>query len=153
MDPQTKREIETLTGVTATEWNVAVFADDAADIPWSSWTERMIASGRLSPGARGMDPADAADQYNQVNALTLADPDFMYAPSQAQRVAREVLRGVGIKVSEHVVVTLTDTDDTGMRLAERRLNPGQIEGAVEEHRLATGEPISADALVASLPWS
>ncbi|MFC3243276.1 hypothetical protein ACFOJ6_13955 [Gordonia humi] len=33
-----------------------------------------------------------------------------------------------------------------------RANLGQIEAAVEEHRLATGEAISADALLNALPW-
>ena len=44
------------------------------------WIERQIAAGRLSPGARGMNPADAAAQYNEANALSPGDPGYLVAP-------------------------------------------------------------------------
>ncbi|PZU04666.1 MAG: hypothetical protein DI630_00690 [Gordonia sp. (in: high G+C Gram-positive bacteria)] len=47
----------------------------------SSWTERQIAAGRLSPGARAMTPADAAEQYNAANALEPGDRDYLVAPT------------------------------------------------------------------------
>lgn len=47
----------------------------------SSWTERHIAAGTLSPGARGMTPEDAADQHNGAHALEPGDPDYLVAPT------------------------------------------------------------------------
>lgn len=46
----------------------------------SSWTERHIAAGVLSPGARSMTPQAAAEQYNAANALEPGDPDYLVAP-------------------------------------------------------------------------
>lgn len=46
----------------------------------ASWTERQIAAGVLSPGARGMTPQAAADQYNAANALEPGDRDYLVAP-------------------------------------------------------------------------
>ena len=46
----------------------------------SSWTERQIAARILSPGARGMTPQAAAEQYNAANALEPGDADYLVAP-------------------------------------------------------------------------
>ena len=46
----------------------------------SSWTERQIAAGVLSPGARSMTPQDAADQHNAANDLEPGHPDYLVAP-------------------------------------------------------------------------
>ncbi len=43
--------------------------------------EHLIASGRLSPGARSMPLADAIDQYNAANALAPSDPDYLQPPA------------------------------------------------------------------------
>ena len=48
-------------------------------------------------------------------------------------------------------VVLTD-GRAGHRAGAYLLNPGQIETAVEQHRLTTGESLSADALIEALPW-
>ncbi|MGB3696266.1 MAG: hypothetical protein WBA05_02425 [Gordonia sp. (in: high G+C Gram-positive bacteria)] len=149
MDDETRAEIERKTGAPVT----AITPEDAVDAPWSTWTERQIAAGRLSPGARGMSPTDAADQYNQSNALEPADHGFMYAPAHAQETACDVLALIGIVVDERTIVMLTDGDDTGAAGREYRPNPGQLEAACEEHRLCTGETISAEALLSALPWS
>lgn len=53
----------------------------------SSWTERQIAAGTLSPGARGMTPAAAAEQYNAANALEPGDAHYLVAPT-SERVRR-----------------------------------------------------------------
>ena len=148
MDDETLREIEVRTGAPVT-----VIVDDAGDPPWSSWTERQVSSGRLSPGARGMHPADAADQYNAANALIPADDDFLYSPCQAQERVRAVLALVGIDIDEAAIIMLSDVDDTGASSGLLMLNCGQVEAAVEEHRLTTGEDLSAEALMNALPWS
>lgn len=115
------------------------------------WIERQIAAGRLAPGARGMSRTEAADQHNQANALTPTDHDYLYSPGQAQRTALGALAMVGIDLPAGTRVVLTDLV-AGECGRAYRANVGQIEAAVEEHRLATGETISADALIAALPW-
>lgn len=117
------------------------------------WIERHIAARTLSPGARGMDRAGVAGQYNAANALTPADPDFLFTPDQAQPTARAMLNHVGITVGDGTIVVLTDADDTGPDGREYRINVGQLEGACEQHRLVSGNAISADAIVAALPWA
>lgn len=119
----------------------------------SSWTERQIAAGRFSPGARGMTPEAAAEQSNRANGLGQEDPDYLYTPSQAQSVAREMLHHVGIDIDDDTRIVLTDCDDTGQHGRDHRINPGQVEGACEQHRLCTGDAISADAIAAALPWA
>lgn len=109
----------------------------------TTWTEQQIAAGNLSPGARGMAPADAADQHNAANALTPDDPDYLYAPGQAQATARDVFAVVGIEVPDTRRVALTDTDATGMRTFLHVVNTSQVVYACEQHRLATGDTIDA----------
>lgn len=45
-----------------------------------SYIEDLIQQGTLSPGARGIHPQDALDQYNEANALTVDDEDFLIHP-------------------------------------------------------------------------
>ncbi len=115
------------------------------------WIERQIAAGHLAPGARGMSRAEAADQYNAANALDQTDPDFLYSPGQAQETARAALSMVGIEITDGTRIMLTDRV-AGSRCWVYLANCGQIEAAVEEHRLTTGEDISVDALISALPW-
>ncbi len=115
------------------------------------WIERQIAAGRLSPRARGMTRAEAADQHNAANALDQTDPEYLYSPGQAQTVARAALSMVGIDVTDGTRIILTDLV-AGPRCWVYLANCGQIEAACEEHRLTTGEQISADALIGALPW-
>lgn len=115
------------------------------------WIERQIAAGRLAPGARGMSRTEAADQHNAANALTPTDHDYLYSPGQAQQTALAALSMVGIDLPDDTRVVLTDRV-AGLCGRAYRANVGQIEAAVEEHRLSTGEAISADALIAALPW-
>lgn len=115
------------------------------------WIERLIHAGHLAPGARGLTREGAADQYNGANALTPEDADYLYTPGQAQAVAREALAVIGIEVPDSTRIVLTD-GRAGPRCTTYMLNPGQITAAVEQHRLATGEAISTDALIEALPW-
>ncbi|OBA40796.1 hypothetical protein [Gordonia sp. 852002-51296_SCH5728562-b] len=115
------------------------------------WIERLIAAGRLGPGARGMSREDAAHQFNETNALDPADDGFLYTPGQAQATARDALAVIGIDVDADTRVLLTD-GRVGTRCGYHLLNVGQIEYAVEQHRLVTGETISADAVIGALPW-
>lgn len=115
------------------------------------WIERQIRSGHLAPGARGLTREQAAHQHNQANALGPVDDDYLYTPGQAQVVARDALAVIGIDVDPGTRVVLTD-GRAGPRCHTYMLNPGQIEFAVEQHHLATGEAISADALIEALPW-
>ncbi|GAB04995.1 hypothetical protein GII30_02465 [Gordonia amarae] len=115
------------------------------------WIERLIHAGHLAPGARGMSRAEAAELHNQANALGPVDDDYLYTPGQAQVVARDALAVIGIDVPDGTRVVLTD-GRAGHRAGAYLLNPGQIETAVEQHRLTTGESLSADALIEALPW-
>jgi len=115
------------------------------------WIERQIRAGHLAPGARGLTREQAAHQYNEANALDPTDPDFLYTPGQAQVVARDALAVIGIDVDPDTRVVLTD-GRAGPRAGAYLLNVGQIEFAVEQHRLTTGESLSADALIEALPW-
>lgn len=116
------------------------------------WIERQITAGRLAPGARGISREDAARQFNETNALDPADPDYLYTPGQAQQVARDALAVIGIDVGHDTRVLLTD-GSAGPRCTYHLLNVGQIEYAVEQHRLVTGEYVSADAVIGALPWA
>ena len=115
------------------------------------WIERQIRSGHLAPGARGLTREQAAEQYNEANALTPEDVDYLYSPGQAQQAARDALAVICIAVPDSTRVVLTD-GRAGLCCTYYLLNVGQIECAVEQHRLATGESISADALIEALPW-
>lgn len=116
------------------------------------WVERQITTGRLAPGARDLSRAEAADQHNAANALGPADADYLYSPGQAQETARAALSMVGIEVTDGTRVVLSD-GRAGLCGRAYLANPGQIEAAVEEHRLTTGEAIDADALIGALPWT
>lgn len=54
------------------------------------YRERLIAAGRLSPGARSMPLVDAIDQYNEANALDPSDPDYLHPPATAVSLADAV---------------------------------------------------------------
>lgn len=116
------------------------------------WIERLISDGHLAPGARGLTREQAAHQYNEANALDPTDPDFLYTPGQAQVVARDALAVIGIDVDSDDRVLLTD-GPVGQRCGYHLLNPGQIEAAIDQHRLVTGEVLSVDALIEALPWA
>ena len=115
------------------------------------WTERQIQRGLFAPGARGLTRREAARQYNAANALTSADPDFLYTPGAAQHVVRALLALVGIHIAPQVVVILTDAA-AGPWCATYRVNPGQVEYAAEQNRLIAGEHINPAALIEALPW-
>ena len=115
------------------------------------WIERQIHAGHLAPGARGLTREEAAHQFNEANALDPTDDGYLYAPGQAQQVAREALAVIGIDVDPDTRVVLTD-GRAGPRCTSYMLNPGQVTAAIEQHRLTTGEAISADALIEALPW-
>lgn len=115
------------------------------------WIERQIRAGHLAPGARGLTREEAARQFNAANALNPTDDDYVYTPGQAQTVARDALAVIGVDVDADTRIVLTD-GRAGPRCSYYLLNPGQVEFAVEQHRLVTGEYISADAVIASLPW-
>ncbi|GAB20610.1 hypothetical protein GOEFS_121_00120 [Gordonia effusa NBRC 100432] len=110
------------------------------------WVERQIRQGRLAPGARGLSRAEAADQHNAANALTPEDHDYLYSPGQAQDVALAALSMVGVDLPVGTRVVLTDVV-AGRCGRAYRANAGQVEAAVEEHRLTTGEAISAAGIV------
>lgn len=116
------------------------------------WIEAHITAGRLTPGARGMTRDDAATQYNQSNALDPADPDYLYTPESAQRLVHDALRLAGVDVPDHADVVLTDLA-AGPRAGGYAVTPTQIEAACEQFRLVTGDALSAEALVAALPWT
>lgn len=115
------------------------------------WIERLIHAGHLAPGARGLTREQAAEQYNAANALDPTDDGYLYTPGQAQVVARDALAVIGIDVDPGTRVVLTD-GRAGPRCTSYMLNPGQIEFAIEQHRLVSGENLSADALIEALPW-
>ena len=115
------------------------------------WIERMIHAGHLAPGGRDLSREEAAAQYNEANALEPTDPDYLYTPGQAQQVARDALATIDIEVPAATRVLLTDAH-VGLRCTNYLLNPGQIEFAIDQHRLISGEDLSADALIAALPW-
>ncbi|WOC14325.1 hypothetical protein [Gordonia sp. MP11Mi] len=98
--------------------------------------------------ALAFSPTTARALIDMLRAAVDAPP----APSSPQQRARDVLRGIGIDVPDDRAVVLTDRDDTGDRVFTYLINPGQLAAACEEHRLATGESVDGDALVAALPW-
>lgn len=116
------------------------------------WIERLIRRGALAPGARGLSREDAAHQFNAVNALEPADNGFLYTPGQAQATARDAVAVIGIDVDADTRVLLTD-GSAGPRCTYHLVSPGQIEYAVEQHYLVTGERVSADAVIGALPWA
>lgn len=73
--------------------------------------------------------------------------------STSQAVAREVLRAIGIGVPFGRAIVLTDCDATGVRGHTHQINPSQLEYAVEQFRLTTGESIDYADLEACMPWS
>lgn len=54
--------------------DVWIVGADMADV---DRRERLIAAGRLSPGARSMSLADAIDQHNAANCLDPSDSDYI----------------------------------------------------------------------------
>lgn len=119
----------------------------------TTWIETHIANRILSPAARAMTPEDAALQHNEAAALTTADADYLYTPSQAQAAAQLLLDLVGITALPGQAVVLTDTDDTGSEAFVVTINPSQLEAAAGQHRLITGDAVAADALIGALPWA
>ncbi|GAA3045066.1 hypothetical protein GCM10010528_25430 [Gordonia defluvii] len=115
------------------------------------WVERLIRAGLIPERARGLDRADVAHRYNKVHDFHPADPDYLYSPGQAQETARDALALVGVDLPDGARIFLTDMT-AGPRCWSYLANCGQIETACEEHRLTTGEQISADALIGALPW-
>lgn len=116
------------------------------------WIEAHINAGHLSPGARGLTRDEAAHQYNQSNALDPSDPDYLYTPERAQAAAHDALRFVDIDVPDHREIRLTDLA-AGPRAGRYAVTPTQVEAACEQFRLVTGDAISADAIIAALPWT
>ncbi|WP_341257807.1 hypothetical protein [Gordonia malaquae] len=114
------------------------------------WIERLITAGQLAPGARGLSREAAAEQYNQANVLTESDHDFLYTPGQAQVVARDTLAIIGIDTGDARIL-LTD-GRPGPRCWSYLVEPGQLEFALDQHRLTTGASLSADAVMEALPW-
>lgn len=72
--------------------------------------------------------------------------------TQAQAMARDVLRTVGIDVPADTAVVLTDGTYTGPHPEGHRVNPGQIVFAAEQFQLVTSLTVDGDVLVATLPW-
>ncbi|GEE01442.1 hypothetical protein nbrc107696_18880 [Gordonia spumicola] len=116
------------------------------------WVERHIATGQLSPGARGLTREDAASQYNEANGLISADVDYLYTPTQAATAARELLSDIGVEIAEGARILLTDGTG-GPHCWTFLVEPSQLEYACEQHRYITGESINADALEGALPWA
>ncbi|GEE00374.1 hypothetical protein nbrc107696_08200 [Gordonia spumicola] len=115
------------------------------------WIERLITSGQLAPGARGLSREQAAEQYNGANALTESDHDFLYTPGQAAGAARDALAVIGLEVPADARILLTD-GASGPRCWSYLVEPGQIEYACEQHRLTTGETINPTPILEALPW-
>lgn len=115
------------------------------------WIERLITAGQLAPGARGLTREQAADQHNAANALDPSDHDFLYTPGQAAGAARDALAVIGIEVADSARILLTDMTG-GQRCWTYLVEPTQLEYAIEQHRLMTGESLSATAIERALPW-
>ncbi|MBS4103068.1 MULTISPECIES: hypothetical protein [Mycobacteriales] len=115
------------------------------------WIEKLITAGRLAPGARRLTREEAAHQYNEANALTEADDDFLYTPGQAAGAARDALAVIGIEVADSARILLTDMTG-GQHCWSYLIEPGQIACAIEQHRLVSGESLSATAILEALPW-
>ena len=106
------------------------------------WIERQITAGHLSPGARGLTRNDAVHQYNQANALTPNDADFIHTPGQAQTIVHELLALIGIVVDPTTRIMLTDAT-VGPWCGAHCVNVGQLEFAIEQdHRVRS--PFDAD---------
>ena len=116
--------------------------------------EDHIRAGRLSPGARGMRRIDQAlRQYNNANALDPSDPEFLIDPHHAQGAARLALRLADHAIPPGCTVTLTDAvPGYEPSSSSYAVSPSQVEAALEHLRAVTGDDISADAVVAALPW-
>lgn len=69
----------------------------------------MIFRGELSPAAAEMDPADVVEQYNQANALTPGDDDYLVDPElQAATIttaAGEQIDGYALRSNPAAQVT------------------------------------------------
>ncbi|GAC80821.1 hypothetical protein SAMN04488550_0616 [Gordonia malaquae] len=115
------------------------------------WVQRQVAAGLVPERARTLDRADVARRYNRVHNLAPDHDDYLYSPGQAQQTARDALAFMGIDLTDGTRIVLTD-GVAGRRGRAYVANVGQIEAGVEEHRLVTGETISADALIQALPW-
>lgn len=61
------------------------------------WIEQQIMRGILAPGARGMTRAEAADQHNQANGLSVGDDGYL--------LPAEVVTGAPITVVDRQVST------------------------------------------------
>lgn len=116
--------------------------------------DQHIAAGRLSPGARGMRPEQSLpSQFNEANGFGPSDPQFLVAPAAAQSAARLALRLADHLIPPGRTVVLTDAipgDDPGARAYA--VSPSQVEFALDHLEQVTGDLISADAVVAALPW-
>lgn len=80
----------------------------------------------------------------------------MYASvsaTEAQTIARDVLRTVDIDVATDTAVVLTDGAYTGPHHEGYLVNPSQVTGAAEQFRLVTGLSVDGDRLVDALPWA
>ena len=69
-----------------------------------------------------------------------------------QRLAREVLDVIGIKVQFERTVILTDGDAVGPRTFTHVVQPSQLQFACHQFQLVTGEHVDAEALENSMPW-
>lgn len=72
--------------------------------------------------------------------------------ADTQAAAREMLSIIGADVAERRQIVHTDTDETGLHETVYAVNPNQFEYACDQHRLVTGNPISAARLMEALHW-
>lgn len=72
--------------------------------------------------------------------------------AQAQSMAHDVLRAVGIDLPSTTPVVLTDGDVTDPHSEGHLVNAGQVEYAAEQFAMVTGLSVDGGALVAALPW-
>jgi len=72
-----------------------------------------------------------------------------YGERTAQLLARRVLGSIGIAVPEDKSIVLTDVDP---ELGSAQINCSQLQYAVEQYALATGEGIDADQLEEAIGW-
>ncbi|GAA4739174.1 hypothetical protein [Gordonia alkaliphila] len=114
------------------------------------WVARLVHRGLVPDRARTLDRADVARRYNRVHDLAPADPDYLYSPGMAQDAARAALSMVGIDLTDGTRIVLTD-GVAGPRCWSHLANPCQIEAAIEEHRLTTGEVLAVEPLLEALP--
>ena len=108
----------------------------------SSWTERQIAAGILSPGARGMTPAAAAAQYNEVNALEPGDPGYLEAPPP--RALSNLIQIVEERTWLHPECLLPLQYDTGWHEQSRRDVPAANRLRITRRERKAGRAPGAD---------